>query len=101
MEGTLLSLFIDILTIFVLLLFLLEFFRLALRGGSKKELYLALGLFSMTFGVWLVYNASFIWGWDIYAYFSLVFALSVFLLSLFGLFRLRQEEGLGEFQKEI
>jgi fatty acid desaturase len=85
----------------VLVLFLFQFLRLAVGGGSKKELYLTLALFSITLGVWLIYNASFTWGWDVYTYVPLAFAVATFLLSVFGLFRLREEEGLGGFQKEI
>jgi len=95
------SLFVDVIAIAVLVLFLLQFLRLAVTGGSKKELYLTLVLFSITLGVWLIYNASFTWGWDFYTYVPLAFAVATFLLSVFGLFRLREEEGLGGFQKEI
>jgi len=95
------SLFVDVIAIAVLVLFLLQFLRLAVAGGSKKELYLTLALFSITLGVWLIYNASFTWGWDFYTYVPLAFAVATFLLSVFGLFRLREEEGLGDFQKEI
>ena len=95
------SLFVDVIAIAVLVLFLLQFLRLAVIGGSKKELYLTLALFSITLGVWLIYNASFTWGWDFYTYVPLAFAVATFLLSVFGLFRLREEEGLGGFQKEI
>ncbi|ASJ14662.1 hypothetical protein [Thermococcus radiotolerans] len=95
------SLFVDVIAIAVLVLFLLQFLRLAVTGGSKKELYLTLALFSITLGVWLIYNASFTWGWDFYTYVPLAFAVATFLLSVFGLFRLREEEGLGGFQKEI
>lgn len=81
--------FLDIVAIAVLLLFLVQFFRLAVSGGSKKELYLTLSLFSITMGVWLIYNASFTWGWDIYTYVPFAFAVATFLLSVFGLFRLQ------------
>nr|WP_240910598.1 hypothetical protein [Thermococcus sp. GR6] len=85
----------------VFLLFIIQFFRLALRGGSKKELFLTLALWALGMAVWLVYNAFFNWGWDVYTYVPLVFALATFLLSVFGLLRLRKEEGPPKFQKEI
>ncbi len=95
------SLLVDVITVVVLLLFLFQFLRLALRGGSRKELYLTLALFSTSLGVWIIYNASFAWGWDVYTYVPLAFTVAMFLLSVFGLVKLRREEGLEEFQKEI
>ncbi len=92
--------FVDFIAVVVLVLFLVEFLRLAVWGGSRKELFLTLALFALTLGVWLIYNASFVWGWDFYTYFSLAFAVATFFLSVFGLYRLREESKL-EFQKEI
>ncbi|QDA30728.1 hypothetical protein FH039_02630 [Thermococcus indicus] len=92
---------VDAIAVVVMVLFTLQFLALAVRGGSKKELFLTLALFSITLGVWLIYNASFTWGWDFYTYVPLAFAVATFLLSVFGLYRLREEEGPGEFQKEI
>ncbi|ASJ08542.1 hypothetical protein A3L11_04555 [Thermococcus siculi] len=92
---------VDVIAVVVLTLFLIQFLRLAVSGGSKKALFLTLALFSMSLGVWLIYNASFVWGWDVYTYVSLAFAVGMFLLSVFGLYRLREEEGSREFQKEI
>jgi hypothetical protein len=92
---------VDAIAVAVMVLFTLRFLGLAVRGGSKKELFLTLALWSMSLGVWVIYSASVQWGWDFYAYVSLMFAAVTFLLSVFGLYRLREEEGLDEFQKEI
>ncbi|AFL94871.1 hypothetical protein CL1_0666 [Thermococcus cleftensis] len=85
------NVFIDVLAIVVLSLFLFQLFRLAVSGGPRKELYLTLALFSLFLGVWLIYNASFTWGWDLYTYVPLAFAVATFLLSGFGLLKLGRE----------
>ncbi|ACJ15516.1 hypothetical membrane protein [Thermococcus onnurineus NA1] len=98
MEGPLL---VNGIAVVVFLLFIIQFFRLALRGDSKKELFLTLALWALGMAVWLVHNAFFNWGWDVYTYVPLVFALATFLLSVFGLLRLQKEEEPSKFQKEI